>query len=515
VSTPTESDAVALTTESVGGRALIGAFWTASSQLAPYIYTTVTSIVAARVLGPEDMGRQSFIAFVVITVQTVCTTGLAHSISRYAGELTGQGRAGAIRSLASLGWRLAAPPSLVAAAALLLVAVGGAEPQAAWILGAAAVLAGGLHKVPAAVLIGGQRWRTQSVVVLVTGALSVVATIAVLAIGWGITGMLAVSAGVAITMLAWATLRMRRFVGEIPTPALPLGDVTKGVVRFALASSVPVVLSFVVLQRSEFFFLDHYSSDTQIALYSIAFSTVLALLALPGAVRMIVLPSVASLVGAGEFDRIRRGFSRLVRLSLLVMVPLTAGALALGPALLRLVYGEQYAGSGNVLLILLASLPLVALWSAGTALLMGYGRIRIPTLVSGFAALVDIGAAALFVPRLDAIGAAIANVLALIAATLPLLFYCHRLVGGIEVSLRHVARLTAVSAVAAGMARLVLEIGRGGGILVAALFVGVASFVFLALLLRVVPAVDANWIAGVADERGAHRIGRIARLLAS
>jgi O-antigen/teichoic acid export membrane protein len=501
--------------DSVGGRALIGGIWTGAGQLSPYIYTTIVSIIAARVLGPEDMGRQSFISFVVITAQTVCTSGLGYALVRYVSELIGQGRDGTVRSLVRFGWHVAAPASLVAALALLLVAVGGAKPRGAWIFGAVGVLAGGLNNVPARVLVGGQRWRTQAIVVLITGAASTIATIAVLALGWGITGILGVTAGAAIWMLAWSTRMMRRFLRELSPTALPLGDLKKDVLRFTFATSVPVILTFVVLQRSEFFFLDRYSSDAEIAIYSIAFSTLLALLALPMVVRMIVLPSVAGMVGAGEFDRIRRGFSRLVRLSILLTVPLTAGALVFGPTLLRLVYGEQYAGAGNVLLILVAPLPLVPLSAAASAVLMGYGRVRIPTIVSAFAAVVDIGAAAILVPRLDAVGAAIANALAVVAATLPLLPFCYRLVGGIDVSLRHVVRIALVSAVAAGLARLVLELGSGGGIFVAAFLVGVASFAFLAVLLKVMPGADAEWLAGVARGRGAGRMERAARLLAS
>jgi O-antigen/teichoic acid export membrane protein len=495
---------------------LIGGFWTATSTLAPYVYTTIISIVAARVLGPDDMGRQSFIAFVVMTVQTVSASGIGYSIVRYVSELIGRGQEGTIRSLVRFGWQLTAVASLVSAAALLLVAVGGAEPRGAWIFGAVAVFAGVLNNVPVRVLIGAKLWRAQSVVLLVTGALSVVATIAVLALGGGITGMLAVTAAAAITILAWSTRLMQRFMRTIPRADLPLGPLKKDVVRFALANYPPVLLTFLVVQRSELFFLDHYSSDTEIALYSIAFSAVLALMALPTGVRMVVVPSVATLVGAGEFERIRRGFSRLVRLSVLITVPLTAATLALGPALLALVYGRQYSGAGNVLLVLVASFPLAPLSAAAGAVLIGYGQVRIPTMVSGFAAAVDIGAAAILVPRLDAVGAAIANVLAVTAATLPLLPYCSRLVGGIDVSRRHVVRIAVVSAGAGGVARLVLELGGGGaGSFVAAFLVGVVSFAYLAVLLGVLPVEDAEWLAGVAHGRGAGRVERAARLLAS
>jgi O-antigen/teichoic acid export membrane protein len=499
-----------------GGRALAGGIWTGASQFVPYLYTTITSIVAARILGPTDMGRQSFIAFVVLIAQTICTSGLSYSIARYVGELMGRGESTSVRSLVSLGWKLAFGASLVAAGALVAVAAAGAEPREAWLFGAVAVLAGGLHKVPASTLIGGQHWRSQSVIVLVTGAASVVATIVVLELDWGVNGMIGVLAVATVAMLAWSMRLARRFVRSLPVPQVPLDEITRrAVVTFAAANSVPVILTFLVMQRSEFFFLDYYSSDAQIAYYSIAFATMLALLALPSAIRMVVIPSVANLVGAGDFDRIRRGFSRLVRLSILVTFPLTAAALSLGPDLITLIYGAPYAPAGTVLLILAAPIPLVPLSSSASALLTGYGRIKVPTLVSGGAALVDVGAAALLVPHLDAKGAAIANVLALVTASLLLLPHCSRIVGGIDVSRSHVVRIAVTSALAGGAARLVLTVGEGMGIFIAAAAVGVALFGVLAVVLKVVPRQDADWLVGLAQARGSDRIERFARLVAS
>jgi O-antigen/teichoic acid export membrane protein len=489
--------------------------WTSASFLMPYVCTTIISIVAARILGPDDMGRQSFIAFVVLTGQTAVASGIGYSLARHAGELIGRGQEGAITSLVRLGWRLVVPMGILAAGALVIVALVGAEPQAAWVFAAIAVLAGVLNNVPVRILVGVHRWREQSIVLIVVAVASVVPTILVLVLGGGVNGMLAVTAVSALVMFTWCAVLMRRAVRMLAGPQLELGTMKNEVIRFALASTVPVILTFVVLQRSEFFILDIFSDDSQIALYSIAYSSLAALLALPMAVRAVVLPSVATLVGAGEFDRIRRGFSRLVRLTILLTVPLTAAGLALGPRLLELVYGDQYEGAGKVLLILVAPLPLVPLSAAGSAVLMGFGRIRLPTLVAALAATVDIGAALLLVPRLDAVGAAIANVLAALAATIPLIPYCARLLGGIDVSLRDTARVVLVSAAAACAAALVLQLGTSGLNLAVATVAGVASFMVLAPSVRMIPAADAEWLAQVARERGAHPVERVLYLLAT
>ena len=40
-----------------GARVLRGSVWQIGSTLAPYVLTTFVSVVAARVLGPDQMGR--------------------------------------------------------------------------------------------------------------------------------------------------------------------------------------------------------------------------------------------------------------------------------------------------------------------------------------------------------------------------------------------------------------------------------------------------------------------------
>lgn len=480
---------------SAGTRAFRGGVWQALAQVAPYAYTVIVSVVAARILGPERMGRQSFIAFAVTTAQSVTAGGFGMSLLRYVGELRGQRRERALPSLVGWAWQISAAAGALGALPLLAVALAGAKPTWAWVFGAAAVVAGALHRAQGTVLIGTERWRSHAVILLVTGAASVVATLAVLLLGGGISGMLAVIAATAAAMLVWTTVVVQRVLAPLQREREPLGEIRRELVKFALASSVPLILGLIVLQRSELFFLERFSSDSQIALYSIAFSATAALIAVPSVIGAVLIPSVATLVGSGDFDRIRRGYSRVVRLSLLFALPLTGAALALGPDLLALVYGHRYARAGDVFLIVVVTLPLAPLSGASGALLAGYGRIRAPIVVSSIAAVVDLALAAVLVPRFDAIGAGIANTCAFSIAAALALGYAVKLVGGLQLGLRSVARVGLVSAIAAGLARLVLAASDSPGLFVVAAAVEIAALGLGALALRIVPEEDAAFLA--------------------
>ena len=113
----------------------------------------------ARYLGPDDMGRQSFIAFVSLALVLAATAGLPHSLTRFIGELLGAGAGGHAMSLYRMTRRVEGAAAALVLAALAVVAALGGDPAAAWVL---AGLSGALHvlqTVPQSLLAGAQRWR--------------------------------------------------------------------------------------------------------------------------------------------------------------------------------------------------------------------------------------------------------------------------------------------------------------------------------------------------------------------
>ena len=494
----------------LGGRSLVGGLWSVGSQVAPYAYTIIVSIVAARVLGPGPLGRQSFIAFVVLVVTTVCAAGMPLALMRAYGEALGRGSPGSIRGLTRWGYRVAWVATVVGTSALLVVAALGATPQAAWVFGAVAVAAGVLHKVPASILLGTRRWRANSLVTVVCGGIGTAITVLVLELGWGITGMLAVAAGVALTMLVWSVQLTRRVVGSLGSDETSeLADLRRAASRFAMATSVAVILSFIIAQRSELFFLNHFSPDEEIAFYTIAFSAVTMLNTVPMGMASVILPTFASFFGAGQGERIRASYSRALRLLTLLTIPITLGGFVLGPPLIALVYGDEFARAGTAFRILILTVPLAPIAAVSGALLAAYRRMRLPIVVSVVGATADIAAAALLVPHLDSAGAALANDIAAIAATSIQFAYCVRFLGGVDLTPWRLLRLLIASAVAAALARAMLEIGSGFLPLLLAGVVWIAALALLFARLGVLSATDADWLTSAVRGTRARRFAGV------
>lgn len=502
-------------TNTTGLSVIAGGIWNSFSQALPQGFALIVSIAAARYLGPSGMGRQSFIAFTMISLSQLISEGLKEALMRSIGETLGADRHGAVRGLVRWALPIALAGGLAGGAVLAVAGLLGASPTAAWLLaGAECALIVGAG-VPWAVLAGSQMWRQASMVGLVTAMVGVPVTIAVLAAGGGITGMFAVEAAtaavalVAIGVLAWRALR------RLPGPVDDIADLRHRTSRYAVLATLMTLATFVVWQRSEFFFLSAYSTDRQIAFYSIAFAAANGLALLPGALAGTLSPAFATLYGARDHTRIHSGYWRAQRLLPTVSFPLLAGSLALGPALIKLAYGASYAPAGPVLLILLALFPLIPLLGTANALLVGLGALRIALICEAAGGLVTIALNFLLVPAHAAIGAALSDIGGQLAVVLPILVYAGRLVGPTALDAGAIVRAIAVSAVA-GVATWIADALVGG---VAGLILGVAAGVFvfmvLASLVEVVPRRDQQWASAMVAGRMGGAMGKlVTRLIA-
>ncbi len=328
---PAGPDAAAATT---GASVLAGGVWKTASTLVPQLYVLAQSIAAARFLGPRGMGLQSFIAFAEIAIVTAASSGFSIALMRYIGETLGRRQPEAVRGLVRWAWLVLGLGALAGGAILIGAGLAGADPRNAWLLAGVAGTLGILHTVPSAVLIGAQRWREASIVGLVTGTGATAAIIVVLALGGGITGMFGVEAAIAALNLVWTSAYARRALATGAAVTQLSRVLRRDVLRYALVATATSVLTFIVWRRSELFFLKRYSTDREIAFYSVAFASVTALTAVSQGLATVISPAIATLFGAGADARIRTAYARgtaLVNIALdLALIP---GHAAIGAAI--------------------------------------------------------------------------------------------------------------------------------------------------------------------------------------
>jgi O-antigen/teichoic acid export membrane protein len=478
-----------------------GGLWTLLNRVLPQAQLLVLSIIVARYLGPTDMGRQSFIAFVAIALVQVATAGMPIALVRFIGELIGARRGGHAMSLYAFTRRVERVAAALVAATLIVVALAGADPRAAWALAGVSAALAVLQAVPMSLLAGAQRWREGSVPGLVTGIVTVPLTIVVLEAGGGITGLFGLEAAAVFTNLLWTSALARRLGKQLPEAEPVPPELRRRVLSFAGSTSIIVIIHFVVWRRSELFVLQHYSTDSQIAFYSIAFAAISGLSKLPETIEAVSIPAVANLVGTGEEERIRRGFWRAMRLLVLATLPLVAGVAVTGPALLTLAYGEAYAGAGSVLLVMLAPVILQPMLRLSEGILYALGRVRFIVIAGLFATAADLLLAFLLIPSMDAVGAAIANGVAILVAGVPALALAVHLHRPVSLPAGPLLRALLVALAVAGASWAALSVGT-----LVAVVAGVLAFFVVAFVVRPLSAQDAEWLSDALGRGGARGV---------
>lgn len=503
-------DAASATT---GASVMRSASWLFVSRMLPQFYVLLQSVVAARFLGPDGMGQQSFMAFVELALISTFTGGLPAAVQREVGASLGRGETGSVRVLERWAWRASLVGALLGAAVLTAIALSGRELRTAWALAAVACAVAVLHSVPSSMLTGMQKWRQATAVSLCTGTAGLVATLAVLAAGYGITGIFAVEAGVGAVNLAATWFLSRRAVAPFPRKAVIDRQLLRHVVRFAAAATLNVFVSLVVWRRSEFLFLKRYSTNADIALYSVAFGALTAANYLPHTLAAVLNPALSTLVGAQAQDRVRRGFARAVRLIALMCMAVTAGMIALGPGLIRTVYGEDYRGAGPILLILMTTFPVVSLIYISEVLLWAEGRLRLPAVALCVGAVANVTFDFVFIPHHGAVGAAGATVAAQLVTGLPVVIAALRRVRPEWVA-DTLVRGALGSALSGILAWLTWHLVGGVVGLLLGMIVGLVGFLGLGALLRFLSAEDAAWLDKTTGHLARGKLGLIYRAFA-
>ncbi|HYI60701.1 MAG TPA: oligosaccharide flippase family protein [Acidimicrobiales bacterium] len=500
-----------MTAEGQRDTPLGGGLWVVASVVVPNLYVGVLSVAIDATLGAGGLGRQSVIAFAATAAITLAGSGGFIALVRsVASTHASHDRAGA-RHLVRWGARLHGVTGASAAALVALPALWDDDLRAAWLLAAVVTLLGTMQMVPAAVLIGCRRWREANVVGLVTGAAAVPATILVLRAGGGVAGVFAVEAVMIAVNLTVAALLARRALagaddGARPRPEPPW--------RFAALSAVGVTMTVVVWRRSELLVLAALASDEEVARYSVAFGLSAILLALSERCSTVMTSTFSGLAGDGA-GPLRAAGARALRVLTVAMLPVTAWTAALGPAAIRVVYGDEYHRSGAVLLVMLTTMALLPLWTVSAAVLAARGDATSPLLAGLGACVLDLVVAVPLVAAHGALGAALASVLGQLTTIGALWVVARRRVGPIPVHVASTLRAAGVAAGSGGVGWCVVVLMGGPIGLAAGVVATLSAAAVLAGVFRPLTWDDASWLSNAlgarAKARTAALLHRVAR----
>jgi O-antigen/teichoic acid export membrane protein len=438
-----------------------------AARLTASLAQALALVLVARTLGPSTYGL-----FAIVTTLTVMATVVAEwGLPLIATRLIAGGGLEARSVLAALlGLRLA----LGVLAGLSVVALSfAASDSGAVHLGAAIA---GLSFLPLAWLGSAQiqaqldlRLERTAWAALGGGIAGLAWTLGALAAGAGVP---ALAAGLLVNAMAAA------FVGVALTPrGLPLWPrVERALWRRLLREATPLALAYACV--SIYFYVDiallaRLSTSSQVGLYDAAYRFMLLGILLPSALVSSVYAPAAELAASSR-ERFGELARELLSLSALLL-PLPVIALCADPeGVLRLLYGDAFAGGAPALRWLGAGIALTIASGVVGPLLIAAGQERATLRISIVAAVFNVAANLVLIPWLDAEGAAIAT-LATEAVVLAPALWLLAVRGGVVYDVRQLARVGV-----AGAGGLAVALLLDGVVLSAC--AGVAVYLLLGLV---------------------------------
>lgn len=185
------------------------------------------------------------------------------------------------------------------------------------------------------------------------------------------------------------------------------------IVRFTLLIFFTTLIDQVVWQRSEIFFLARLQDTRQSGYYALGYTvSQLGIGTLPFALCGVLTPLFSSFSGPGYQTDLISTFKKAFRVLNFMIWPLSAGLFAIAPALLSLLYGEEFLAATPILRLLILSTTIGIFSRPGASILHALNKPHILLLGSLLALPVDIILAWILVPRYSGIGAAMANLAA-------------------------------------------------------------------------------------------------------
>jgi O-antigen/teichoic acid export membrane protein len=399
-------------------------------MMVAFVATMCWSIPVARVIGPAKLGYFSVIWFWTLVGANVATLGIPGTTRRYMAEALGRNELPVARGIFRSTLKL---QSLLALAVLIIgeVIIFTVTRRSYWSSSWLLVLCLAprlLSLIPSVALTAGERLKQNLIATTVSSA----ALIAVLWYGlWSGWGLVAAAAAYAVSYTVDLIVKLTFAVNWLKWgPRAPIETgLQRRMLSFSGKSTILMLLSFVVWDKSDIFFLQMLDKDPKAwSFFTTAFGFAEKIISIVVVFGGSISVALYSEIGR-SVDKLNQTAAVGLRYCLMLASVLLFGLAAVAPWLVVTLYGKAYAPAGPVLAVaaLLAAgkcvMPVVGTVFAAAE---RQGAVAIVVLCCG---IVDVVLDLLLIPRWGALGAALANGIAQTLAAAILIWYAGRACG--------------------------------------------------------------------------------------
>ena len=464
--------------------------WYAIEAASGILATLATTIVIARLIGPQRLGYFNYIYWLSNTAGGLASLGIPATTGKFMAEYLAGGQKGIARAIFFFTLRAQSVIALVIMTIGLILVFAFVDPayRSAAILLVATMLPQMLGFIPSMANVGAEKVAANTRGAFAGSVVYVLLVGLSLFLGWDLVGI-ACAVFVSRTVeLAAKLIPVLRWIHEIPAAELP-ASVKKRMISFSRQNMILLILNVVVWDRSDMVFLRILQSDTrQLAFFSVAFSIV---------EKLFLAPQIfAAGVGVSQFSEYGRDRKRLLAMTTtaakyvyLCGLPMLAGAAAIGGPLIGEVYGPRYQPMARVFQVMaIFAIPRLVILPAYNLLLATENQkpLVIWNCVCG---VVDVLLDLTLIPFFGAFGAAAANGIAQTLAAVGVWVIVGRRFS-IHLDARFFKRLTAVCATMAALVLLIVYWLHSWTAVVAGTAAGIAVFALGLRLASVLAAED-------------------------
>jgi len=401
-------------------------FWLTAQTAITGLCGLIVSMALARMLGPEEYGRYSYVIWLMGVIVLIASYGLPSAMTRYIADCY---TVDSVAAKSIFGGILRAG-ALIALAVALVFSASAAYPDlrlqrliiALIALQIVPMVMGRLYSSAAA---GIQKYELNARIALVTNPLQAVLLILAVGQGYALTGILTVLLAVNIIQWIMSVFLLRPFFRfQRSGASIPLAPELKQRIRsFAFTVFLLAILDAVVWQKSEILFLERFSTLKEISFYSLAFTLTYMMMQIPAGCSNVLFPAFSELFGHSETGKLRKGYAAATKILALLTVPIGLAGMVAAPAIIGLLYGPEYASSARLLQMLLIAGMVTTFNRPVSSILYSTERQSIILRVSIALAIVNIILDVSLIPFFGAMGAVWANNIAQMTGVAVGLYY--------------------------------------------------------------------------------------------
>ncbi|OWO96555.1 hypothetical protein B5E41_03630 [Rhizobium esperanzae] len=459
----------------------------------------VSSIITARLLGPEANGIVAFSLWLVMTGASIAELGSSITLLKTLPQLSAEGYdAGRRRGFAAILVSFMMFSTVLLLALYALFFLTSEEMHWAKTAPSVALVTGVLFFVQAIgsfvkfYLIGEKRLGSFFKLTVAVSTLQL-AGVAVGAVLYGVEGVL----------VGYALGQLVLFFATMPI-LLARRDWCGVSLRYLASSSIILSIQFIIdsifLNRLELLFLQQFWSVEMVGYYAVGLSIANIALQLPIQMTGSLLPYYSERRHSSDDSTLPvEVFAAVTRSMAYIVLPMSLGLAAISSELVLVVFGEAFRRSGTVVALLALVAPAYTFMQILSLYLLSMDQARSRLNISVIGGLLMVAGCLLIVPRLAAEGAAIVRILVFVAMSVMMIRQTGfgSQLSGLYASL---TKVTLASILCACAAISVLEFVHGPIGLILAIIAGTLAHFAALRVLRAVPAEDVEVMRSIVEK---------------